>query len=175
MKKPAFLLDSDVFIAAKNAYYAFDVCPGFWDAILEGHESGRVFSVERVRSELLSGAKTEDLVKWVRTKVPPSFFLEVDEEPVTAAFQDIMVWAQRHTRYSDAAKAKFATGADGWLVAYAKVHGLTVVTNEQPAPDSKREIKLPDVCNEFVVHTQGTFSMLRSLAVRLDLRAKGAP
>ena len=26
----AFLLDSDVFIAAKNAYYAFDICPGFW-------------------------------------------------------------------------------------------------------------------------------------------------
>ena len=40
---------------------------------------------------------------------------------------------------------KFATGADGWLVAHARVHGATVVTNEQSAPDSKREIKLPDV------------------------------
>lgn len=29
MKKPAvFVLDSDVFIAAKNTYYAFDICPG---------------------------------------------------------------------------------------------------------------------------------------------------
>ena len=28
--------------------------------------------------------------------------------------------------YFDQAKAKFATGADGWLVAYARVHGATV-------------------------------------------------
>ena len=33
-------------------------------------------------------------------------------------------------RYFDYAKAKFATGADGWLVAYARVHGAIVVTNE---------------------------------------------
>jgi len=26
---PGYVLDSDVFIAAKNAYYAFDICPGF--------------------------------------------------------------------------------------------------------------------------------------------------
>ena len=33
------------------------------------------------------------------------------------------MWVQRHSRYSDYAKAKFATGADGWLVAYAQVQG----------------------------------------------------
>ena len=32
-----FLLDSDVFIAAKNAYYAFDICPGFWKGVLRAH------------------------------------------------------------------------------------------------------------------------------------------
>jgi uncharacterized protein DUF4411 len=26
----AYLLDTDVFIQAKNLHYAFDVCPGFW-------------------------------------------------------------------------------------------------------------------------------------------------
>ncbi len=42
MKKPAvFVLDSDVFIAAKNAYYAFDICPGFWDAIIRAHGEDR--------------------------------------------------------------------------------------------------------------------------------------
>lgn len=175
MKKPAvYVLDSDVFIAAKNAYYAFDICPGFWDAILHEHDKGRIFSVNRVRGELMSGTKTEDLVQWVRNQVPASFFLEVDEERVINAFQQIMLWAQRHTRYSDAARAKFATGADGWLVAHAMVHGVSVVTNEQRAPDSIREINLPDVCAQFNVTPSDTFSMLRNLAVKLDLRAKGA-
>lgn len=25
-----FLLDANVFIEAKNRYYGFDICPGFW-------------------------------------------------------------------------------------------------------------------------------------------------
>ena len=64
-QRPTFILDSDVFIAAKNLYYAFDICPGFWQGLLEQHERGRVFSISRVRGELMAGRKTEDLVKWV--------------------------------------------------------------------------------------------------------------
>jgi hypothetical protein len=26
----SYILDSDVLITAKNSYYAFDLCPGFW-------------------------------------------------------------------------------------------------------------------------------------------------
>jgi hypothetical protein len=36
-----FLLDSNVFIQAKNFYYGFDICPGFWkwldDAVNGSH------------------------------------------------------------------------------------------------------------------------------------------
>lgn len=163
-----FLLDSDVFITAKNAYYAFVICPGFWKGLLHHHYQGSVFSISRVRAELLSGSKTEDLVKWVTNEVPDEFFLEVDEDEVTGAYTEIMLWAQRHTSYLDRAKAKFATGADGWLVTHAKVHGGVVVTNEQPAPESKTEIKLPDVCSQFNVQYKNTFLMLRELGIRFD-------
>jgi hypothetical protein len=173
-KSVIYLLDSDVFIAAKNTYYAFDICPGFWAAVLREHANGRVFSVNRVRGELLTGSKEEDLVQWVSNQVPSTFFKNVDEGPVSAMYAQIMLWSQRHTRYSDAAKAKFATGADAWLVAYAKVHGAIVVTNEQPAPDSKREIKLPDVCVQFNLRPEGTFSMLRNLGVEFGLHSKRA-
>ena len=166
---PVYLLDSDVFIAAKNAYYAFDICPGFWKGLLHQHQQGRIFSINRVRGELLAGRKTEDLVQWVTTQVPDEFFLDVEEDEVPASYTEIMLWAQRHTRYLDRAKAKFATGADGWLVAYAKVHGGVVITNEQPAPDSKTEIKLPEVCVQFNVPYKNTFLMLRELALAFDL------
>ena len=107
-------------------------------------------------------------------EVPAEFFLEVDHDEVTAAYTEIMLWAQRHSRYSDQAKAKFATGADGWLVAYAKVRGAVVITNEQPAPESRREIKLPDVCAQSNVPYKDTFAMLRDLGVRFDLVEAGA-
>ena len=63
-----------MFIAAKNAYYAFDICPGFWKGIVHAHESGRVRSIDRIRNELLSGRKEEDLVQWVKKDVPTAFF-----------------------------------------------------------------------------------------------------
>ena len=62
---------------------------------------------------------------------------------------------------------------DGWLVAYARVHGATVVTNEQSAPESKREIKLPDVCDQFGVQHENTFAMLRALKVCFDRAGDG--
>lgn len=166
-----YLVDADVFITAKNLYYAFDLCPGFWEGLIHHHRQGRIFSIDRVRGELLAGPKTEDLVLWVRNDVPKGFFLDVDSDEVTAAYTEIMMWAQRHTQYFDYAKAKFATVADGWLVAHARVHGEVVVTNEQSAPQSKREIKLPDVCDHFGVEYDNTFSMLKELSVRFDLAA----
>ena len=80
---------------------------------------------------------------------------------------------ETYTQYLDLAKAKFATGADGWLVAYARVHGATVVTNEQSAPESKREIKLPDVCDQFGVQRENIFAMLRALNVCFDWAGDG--
>jgi len=161
-----FLIDSDVLITAKNRYYAFSICPGFWESLLHGHSIGRLHSIDRVRQELLNGSPDDDLVQWVGQSVPATFFHSCGESVVVDAFREIMLWAQRHGQYTDAAKAKFASGADGWLVAYSRVKGTTVVTNEQPAPDSKKEIKLPDVCNRFSTSYADTFAMLRSLKMQ---------
>lgn len=169
-----YLLDSDVLITSKNLYYAFDICPGFWKCLLHHHGDGQIFSVDRVRNELLAGRKTEDLVQWVRNEVPKEFFLPADTNEVAHVYTEIMLWVQRHPNYFDHAKAKFATGADGWLVAYALVHGATVVTNEQPAPASKKDVKLPDVCDQFEVPRENLFNMLRALSARFDWTKKAA-
>ncbi len=175
MKKPAlYLLDSDVFIAAKNAYYAFDICPGFWESIVQAHQHDRLRSIDRIKAELLAGQPKEDLVVWVKERVPAGFFHSTQAKAVLDAYVEIALWVQRSTQYLDRAKAKFATEADGWLVAYSMVHGTTVVTNEQPRPDSRSRVLLPDLCEQFKVPSKDTFTMLRSLAVKLDLRAKGA-
>ncbi|MDQ8201488.1 DUF4411 family protein [Pelagicoccus sp. SDUM812003] len=162
----SYLIDSDVLITAKNRYYAFPICPGFWESLLHGYSSGSLHSIDRVKQELLNGSPDDDLVKWVSNSVPNEFFHTCGVSDVVDAFREIMMWSQRHTRFTDAAKAKFASGADGWLVAYCRVYGTTVVTNEQPAPESKKEIKLPDVCDEFSVRYEDTFSMLHRLGAQ---------
>ena len=170
MTKPAsFVLDSDVFIAAKNAYYAFDICPGFWSGILRAFQQGSVRSIDRIRNELLAGQREEDLVQWVRNEVPEPFFDDSNSGDVSTAFAEVMLWVQRNGQYFDRAKAKFATEADGWLVAYSMVHGTVIVTNEQPRPESRNRVLLPDVCVQFQVPYKDTFVMLRDLAIRFDL------
>ena len=168
-KAAVFVLDSDVFIAAKNAYYAFDICPGFWEALIQVHHAGHARSIDRIRSELLLGRDEEDLVQWVKNEVPESFFHDSNADDVSSAYADIMLWVQRHPQYFDRAKAKFATEADGWLVAYALVHGAVVVTNEKPRPDARNRVLLPDVCAQFKVPYKDTFTMLRETAVQFDL------
>jgi hypothetical protein len=163
-----YLIDSDVFISAKNAYYAFDICPGFWSSLITGHQAGHVHSLDRIRQELLAGRDEEDLVQWVRNSVPNEFFLSTQNPDVITAYQAIMLWVQRNAQYTDNAKAKFATEADGWLVAFAQAEQREVVTHEQPRPDARNRILLPDICNQFGVTYRDPFEMLRVLGVQYN-------
>lgn len=166
--KHLYMLDSDVFIAAKNSYYAFRICPGFWDRLIHHHDAGNICSIDRVKSELLAGRKTEDLVQWVRNKSPVGFFVDTADEAVTAAYAEVMLWVQRNPQYFDQAKAKFATEADGWLVACAMARDAIVVTNEQPRPEARNRVLLPDVCTHFKVTYKDAFFMLKDLAIRFE-------
>ena len=67
----AHLLDANVLISAKNLYYGFDFCPGFWDWILRSHDLGLVRSVEKVGDEVR--AVDDDLSEWAKLRGPAFF------------------------------------------------------------------------------------------------------
>jgi len=165
---PLYLIDSDVFITAEKRYYSFTLCPGFWASLIHHHGTGRIRSVDRVRNELLVGRETDELVQWVKGSLPREFFLATAEPEVVTAFSEVMLWVQRDGGYFDSATAQFAAGADGWLVAYAHVHGWIVVTNEVSSPGAKRRVPIPDVCKRFGVTCRDTFAMLTDLGVRFE-------
>lgn len=167
--EPIYIVDSDVFITAKNRYYAFDICPGFWDSLMHEHETGRLRSIDRVRQELLNWSE-EELVRWIKNDLPADFFLDTSGSEIVRAFGEVMLWVQQKAQYTDAAKASFATKADGWLVAYAMVHGVKVATNELSRPDSRNDVKLGDACLQFKVEYEDTFEMLRALKVHYEFR-----
>lgn len=57
-----YLLDSNIFIQAKNLHYGFDFCPAFWEWIGREHANGRVYSIEKVRDELIGG--DDEVAEW---------------------------------------------------------------------------------------------------------------
>ena len=156
-----YLLDANAFIEAKDRYYAFDLCPGYWSALLAQHEVKRLFSIDRIEAELAE--QGDEIKQWIDACVPDTFFKKTEDQAVINKFQEMMNWVYSQPQFTDAAKVEFASVADGWVIAYAHVNGLIVVTHELFAPDAKRKVPMPNVCIEFDVEYVDTFSMLRDL------------
>jgi Domain of unknown function (DUF4411) len=167
-----YVLDANVFITAHKTYYGFDICPGFWRALPLQHESKRVFSIDKVRAELVELG--DRLTDWVKSDAPDTFFKKTADKAVSDAFRNLVNWVQSESQFTPEAKAEFASVADGWLVAYAKANGLIVVTHEEYAPEAKARVLIPNVCIEFDVDYCNTFEMLRELKVEFVLRKRKA-
>ena len=72
--KYLYLLDANVFIEAKNRYYGFNFCPGFWDWLIRQNAVGKVASIDKVKGELL---KQEDKLSAWAKNLDESFFLKI--------------------------------------------------------------------------------------------------
>jgi len=162
MGEPIYLLDANVFIEAARRYYAFDLAPKFWTALVAQAEKRRILSVDRVKHELEKGK--DDLAKWAKEQFSNSF-ISTDEEDVIRHYSHVISWVNGQGQYFDLAKADFAKGADGWLIACAKAKNYVVVTHEILAPDAKRKVPIPNVCQALDVSYIDTFTMLRKLGV----------
>lgn len=159
----AYLLDANVFIQAKRLHYGMDFCPAFWDWLRAQNEAGRVFSIEKVRDELEAGA--DELSAWAAER-GTAFFLSPDEQ-MLAALARVSNWL-REQNYDPAAVSAFLQNADYYLIAHALAHNHIVVTHEM-ASDSRRRVKIPNVCIATKVKCMTPFEMLRKERARFVL------
>ncbi len=158
-----YLLDSNVFIQAKNLHYGFDFCPAFWSWLIEKNAEGRVASIEKVADELHAGQ--DELSDWAEAR-GRSFFLPPDDA-LPPTLSEVSTWASTQG-YEPAAVSTFLQVADYWLVAHAKAQGYVVVTHEVPA-DTARKIKIPNACMGLGLSFVTPFEMLRRERVRFVL------
>lgn len=153
----AYLLDADTLIRAKNDYYGFDICPGFWEWLKFANGQGKIFMPDAVRTELLKGK--DNLSEWIKA-LPSSFFV-TPSEATTPHFETVSAWAQAQD-FTPAAKSDFYNKADYFLVAQARELGYTVVTNETHDAIAKKRIKIPTACIGVDASWTNAFSMLRT-------------
>lgn len=159
----AYLLDANVFIAAKNNHYGFDFCPAFWDWLDTANAAGTMHSVDRVYDELIE--RGDELTEWARDR--RAFFLALTADDVRAV-AEVNRWANDSPDYDPAAKAEFADAADSFLVAQAKAGGYTVVTHERIS-DGRKRIKIPNAAVAHEVQWCTPFHMLRVERARFVL------
>jgi hypothetical protein len=163
-KSRKFLLDTNILVEAHKRYYGFDLCPGFWKAVIRQHQDKRIFSIDRVKREIAVGK--DKLTRWTRRSVLKKFFKNTDDSAIIEHFGKMVAWVQGESQYKPEAKAEFATVADGWLIACAKAEGLIVVTEEVYNPNTQKRVPIPNVCRQFQVEHINTFEMLRELGIR---------
>lgn len=159
-----YLLDANVFIQAKNQYYAFNICPGFWESLLGAFDNGDICTIVQVRPELEVGK--DEIAAWIKGRVPERFFQETNAPEVVTRFREVMQWVQNNDQFFESAKNDFATGADGWLIAYAAVHNMLLVTQEQLRPEQRSRVPLPNVARHFGVRFVNTFEMLKAVNIQ---------
>lgn len=150
----AYLIDSNVFMQAKNLHYGMDFCPAFWEWLIMKNKEKVVFSIEKVGDEIKAGA--DELAAWA-SKLGPEFFLKPDAT-ILPALAKVSAWVTSQG-YEPAAVNTFLQGADYYLIAYALAHGYTVVTHEIISVSTKR-VKIPSVCIGLDVKCITPFNML---------------
>lgn len=159
----AYLLDSNVFIQAKNLHYGLDFCPAFWAWLIEANKLEHAFSIEKVGDELEAG--DDELAQWA-AKRGPGYFPKPDA-PMLSALVKVSEWVTTQ-QYESAAVNTFLQVADYYLVSPALAHTHTVVTHEITSPSTKK-IKIPNVCIGLGIKCVTPFEMLRQEHARFVL------
>lgn len=159
----SYLLDTNVFIQAKNLHYGLDFCPAFWQWLVDNSNSGRVFSIDKVADEIAAGA--DELTDWVQQQATGLF--RATDAAVVAQFGRVSTWAIEQ-QYESVAVNTFLQVADFYLIAHALAGNHTVVTHEVPSNSTKR-IKIPNVCAGLNLRFMTPYAMLRAEQARFVL------
>ncbi|MCA3136094.1 MAG: DUF4411 family protein [Rhodocyclaceae bacterium] len=161
----SYLLDSNVFMSAKNLHYGLDFCPAFWEWLTHKGNTGTVFSIDKVADEIEAGQ--DELSDWARDhatalfrRTPPS---------LAPQFASVSAWATGQ-QYAPAAVNTFMLAADFHLLAHALAGGHALVTHEVPS-NSPVRIKIPNACLGLGVRFMTPFQMLRIERARFVLGA----
>lgn len=160
-----YLVDTN-FLGTLANVYPRDVFPSLWSKLEVALFAGDVFFHDEVDKELAAWGDPE--YDWYKQHVRQDQIIPPDQEELDL-YQQVVEWVvlERQPKYRAAAATEFLDVADSWLVASACRYGATIVTNEVPAPDSVKKVKIPDVAAQFSVPCISALEFLRSLDIQV--------
>jgi len=163
-----FCLDTSCLIEANNRFYAFDILPRFWDLILECCDEGIILIPEVVYEEIKEYQGKDELLEWA--KEHKDILFKNMSSDVFDVNGDISNYVYEH--YKEDKAEQFLKSGDPLIIAYAKVNGLVLITQESYKDIShskdkdgkfQAKIQIPNICKKFNVAYENLFDMLRDL------------
>jgi predicted nucleic acid-binding protein len=145
-----YLLDTNVFIESSRKYPINGSNSGLWDWLLVNYNSVMINSLIKVCAEIKK--YDDDISLWV-SNIHKNLFLPIDRvtrKKINLAFTDKLfkIWYNNaaKSKYSEACIVKFTQSVDFYIIFYAYVHNIILVTLEKSSPSTVK-IKIPDICN----------------------------
>ncbi len=157
-----YLVDANFFIQAHRVIYPLDVALSFWNKVKELAHKGNIISIDKVKNEIYQNE--DDLRDWCVTNLPDDFFY--DSSATLTEYRAIVNWANSMSHhYKSSALEEFLDEAesDAWLIAFSLNQGIPLITYEKSEPNSRKKVKIPDVCIQFGVNYYSTIEMFRLL------------
>ena len=159
-----YSFDTSALINPWTKLYPKDVFPGIWECLSDAIERGHVVAHPTVIEEVAGQEEEEEeeedgeedeLVAWVNQCEKLEF---PDDETVQETASDI------RNKYPKLVRATARVGADPFVIALAKQHGITVVSEEILTPsERKNEGKIPYVCEKYDVKHINFLGFMREM------------
>ncbi|PZS35023.1 MAG: DUF4411 domain-containing protein [Pseudonocardiales bacterium] len=145
----AYCFDTSALLQCWARYYPMDVFPGLWDRLDAMIRGGELVAPDEVGREI---AKQDDgLNTWVKDR--PELLIPLDDE-IQRATSDVL------DAFPELVKELSGRNqADPFVVALARVRGLTVVTQEKGG--SQMRPRIPMVCRQVDVECMDVVSFIR--------------
>ena len=156
-----YLLDSNVFIQAKNDSNDIENFSTFLKWLELKNQEGIVHSIDKVFDELQKG--NDILTTWSRCE-GKDLFKNTEYPDIYPIIRKIHIWL-KDQNFPEFKIKEFSDCADIWLVSHAILNNYTVVSLEDRI--SRGKIKIPVVCDEFKVTCITTDDMLNLENFRL--------
>jgi len=151
-----YLLDSNIFFQASNHYYGMDICPGFWDFLLDLADKGRLLIIDEVIRAL---AKDNNLKKWVHEH-GKRFSMSTDKID-TLKIGDLTSYIKM-SQFQPNVKKDFLISDNFYIVAFALTSKEECAIVSLDSYDTfTNKIKLPNVCKELKIEHKSLYQMLR--------------
>lgn len=167
-----YLFDANALISAARTYYAYDIAPGFWEA-LDDACGGSLIRIPTIVLEEVTSPS--DLVEWLSDRNALHSLELLPDADTVSKMEDVATFVTDN--YQEHQAEKFLSGGDPWLVAHAlAIEDAHIVTLENAGvPDRHRKTgpylgppKIPFVAKELGASSLRLFDAMRGLGIRLD-------
>ena len=159
-------LDTNILIYASKVTNPLDIHPTYWAKMKEILDRDDVFSIDKVKDEIYY--YEDDLLNWCKENIDSSFWKKTLY--ALSEYAELQNWVQTRS-YKDPALIEFADvkNADPFILAHSlnairKNQNITIVI-EVSNPDSKKRVKLPDVCINFGIRFINNNEFFREIGI----------